>query len=260
LEERRHEFAPVSERTENVRMSRKPNPSTIETLIGAAYWEFNWAIDYVWKAPTLIERLTDIENQKLKHYTGNARLTRWSREMAPLKYAFPKFLSHGNLFAVTSLFEMYVLRLATFAERSAKPRLCETKGNGVARSLAYLRRVGIDTNGIVPWPQVDAALKVRNCLVHAGGILQFSRDVLELRRIVKSQTFFTPKHRGTSSSRRVRLIKSELGYRVSITNEYVFVVCAYLRDYFMALCDETRKVLCAPLFHAGAGQSHAATR
>ncbi len=228
-------------------MHRKVGPRTIDALIGAAHWEFKWALDYVWKAPTLIEQLTKIEEEKLKYYTGKLRSYRWFNDIKPLRDAFPVLLSHGNLFAVSSLFEMYVLQLATLAQQSSRPRLDETKGYGVGRSLAYLRRIGVGTNGIALWPQVDAALKVRNCLVHARGILLYSREALELRRIVKNRTFLRLEHRGATASKVVRITKSGLGDRVAITNEYSWLACAYLRDYFMGLCEESRKALFEPL-------------
>jgi hypothetical protein len=160
-----------------------------------AQLDFNYAIDYVWKAPTLIEVLTNIEEEKLRGNNDQSRARGFRRmEQLKLKRIFPALVSQGSLFVVCSLFEAYVLQLATEAGRFVKHRLDERAGKGITRWLTYLRRVGVDTH-LSLWPQVDAALKIRNCLMHAQGALRLSKDATEIQRIVKSRTFLDLRHR-----------------------------------------------------------------
>ncbi len=224
--------------------------AVIDRLALVASREFTFAADYVWKAPMLIEQLTSIELNKLARYPNDskARDFRWEMESMKLRGLYPALLSHGNLFAVCSLFEMYLLQLATDLQPFMKHRLDDTSGQGIARCLAFIRRIGIDANKIELWPQVDAAVKVRNCLMHARGILLYSRHACEIRRMVKNRTFLTREHRkagvvGADALPRVEIVRSRLGDWLEITNGYSWIVCGYLYNYLLSLCDASKEAL-----------------
>jgi hypothetical protein len=217
--------------------------SPIVELAVFAQLDFNYAIDYVWKAPTLIEALTKIEGDKLREYSDPSRARELRRmEQLKLKRLFPALVSQGNLFVVCSLFEAYVLQLATESQKFVDSRLDETAGKGITRWLTYLRRIGVETQAVSPWPQVEAALRIRNCLIHAQGALRLSKDETEIRRIVKSRTFLELRLRKRSLRHpvvRVEIVQSALGDRLEITNGYSWLAGAYLRDYFSNLCQRT---------------------
>jgi hypothetical protein len=215
--------------------------SPIVELAVFAQFDFNYAIDYVWKAPTLIEALAQIEEEKLREYGDRARELR-QMEQLKLKRLFPALVSQGNLFVVCSLLEAYVLQLATESQKFVESRLDETAGKGITRWLTYLRRIGVETQGVHPWPQVDAALKIRNCLMHAQGALRLSKDATEIRRIVRSRTFLELRLRKRDLRHPVvdvEIVKSVLGDRLEITNGYSWLAGGYLRDYFSNLCQTT---------------------
>jgi hypothetical protein len=139
-------------------------------------------------------------------------------------------------------FERYVLQLAMEVEKVVKIPVDQTVGKGIARWLAYLRRAGVVNTSCVPlWPQVDAAFKIRNCLMHAQGFLRLSKKGdAEIRRIVKSGTFLEPQHRKKRQRpfEEIKIVKSRIGDRLEITNEYSYLVAVYLRDYFGNLRDQ----------------------
>jgi len=200
----------------------------IVELAETAQWVFNDVLDYVWKAPKLIEALAKIEEEKLAIYGPDAREDRW-REQLKLKNIFPPLVSQGNLFVVCSLFEYYVMQLAMEVEKIVQHPMDRTAGKGITRWLTYLRNVKvIDTYSFPLWPKVEAAFKIRNCLVHAQGALRFSKNAPEIHHIVKSGIFL----------KELKIVKSILGDRLEITNEYSYHIAVYLRDYFSNLCDQ----------------------
>jgi hypothetical protein len=82
--------------------------------------------------------------------------------------------------------------------------------------------------------QVDAALKIRNCLMHASGLLAHSRDAEELRRILKSGTFLLREHRKEKGL--LRIVETGVGQRLQVANDYPWLLSSYLRDFFLDLC------------------------
>jgi hypothetical protein len=213
--------------------------TAVGCLAKEAYLEFNDVADFIWKAPSLIEHQEEIERAKLREYFPNdikKQSWRWWYESSKLKGIFPFLISVGNVFSVVSLFETDLLRLCLLVQGFSGVRLRDTKGQGVYRSLEYLRRMGVGTTHSQFSTPVDAALKIRNCLVHASGFLSYSREEEELKRIVKSRTFLVGKHRNAKDDDPVRIIQSDLGVRLHITNEYPWLLSMYLRDFFLELC------------------------
>lgn len=232
-------------------MAATANLDPIVELVAFAQLEFNHAIDYVWKAPALIETLAKEEEDKLKGKANRSRarvLRLW--EQVKLKQIFPEFVAQGGLFLVCSLFEARVLQLAVEMRRTLG--LTERRpGKGVTSWLNYLHdHVGVDKSSIPPWSQVDAAFKIRNCLMHAQGAIQLSRDATEIRRIVASGTFLVDGHKKRLSANpvaEVEIKETVLGERLVISNGYSWLVGSYLRDYFSNLCQATE--LCAKTRH-----------
>jgi hypothetical protein len=79
--------------------------------------EFSDAADFVWKAPSLIDNLTELEREKLATYfplKGDdesdafaiyLRTVRWENESRRLEHIFPRLMADGTFLAIVSLFE-----------------------------------------------------------------------------------------------------------------------------------------------------------
>lgn len=226
------------------------NASSIGQLEKTVHREFDFAIDYLWKSPTLLGTLEEEEQEKLARYfrddPSRASL-RWSFESYKLFGLFPELLANGNLLAACSLFEVHVRALCALLAGEARNTRLDTAGQGISRLLSHIRGTGIPTNELELWPQVDAALKVRNCLAHLGGAVDQSGQETEIRRIASSRTYLSREHRASSNRKhideqyRVSLEESESGSRVSISPLYPWLACAYLRDYLLSLIDVVRE-------------------
>jgi hypothetical protein len=209
-----------------------------------AYEVFNDVLDYVWKAPSLIEHQKEIELRKLSEFQPDEswiRDFRWHLESKKLHQVFPWLMASGNLFTVVSLFEVYLLRIARIVEtHAAAGASVPQRSQGVQRAMAVLRGAGIEPSGVRLWPQVEAALKIRHCLMHAGGILVNSRDEREIQRLAASHTYLAPEHRQRRIPDEPPMVSivynTALGDRLEITNYYAWLAAAYLRDAFTILC------------------------
>lgn len=218
---------------------------SIDLIAKGAQREFSDAADYVWKTPRFIEKEFTDELQKLPNDPELAHL-RWRFESNKLRNVFPFLQATGNLFSVTSLFEIYLLRLASVLEKITGNKLCTCKGQGVQRIFNFLKVCGIKPHSINLWPQIDAALKIRNCLTHASGLIEWSRDDKDIRRIVKSGTFLNKDVRKrykdvNGELDQVIIYTSAFGDRIEISNNYAWLSCAYYRDFLIELCEKSKE-------------------
>jgi hypothetical protein len=205
------------------------------------------ATDYIWKTPEFLELQERVELEKLEDYADDpaGRHFRWEWESHSLYSVFPTLMATSNLFISLSLFEFYLLRLALICSDQTGRALQTVSGQGVQQSLRYLRALGINTAQPEYWPQIDAGLKIRHCLMHASGLLIHSREATELRRIVRSRTYLSQGHRRSvpDTDADVSIVTTPLGERVKIDNQYAWLLTAYARDYLVELKKATAVAL-----------------
>jgi len=219
--------------------------NNIHELADAIRQEISDIGDYIWKTPRFIENEYEIEAKKLSAYfPDDPELAglRWKRETRKLDRVFPFLNATSNLFSATSVFEVYLLRIAKEVENTSSVQLKSFRGNGIQRVFAMLKDIGVELHKIELWPQINAALTIRNCLMHASGLLDWSRDEKEIRRIIKSSNFLSKDHRQRRRNLdrecdEVVIYQFDLGDRIEISNEYAHLVCFYYRDFFVELCE-----------------------
>jgi hypothetical protein len=219
-----------------------------------ALLEFGDVADFIWKIPKFLRSETELEKRKLEAYfplSGNPdqdkfanflRSTRWSHESHKLEHRFPELIGSGNLFTVLALFEAYCLKLGKLIEQRTEHSMQNVKGQGISRIFKFYSIVGIKHTSLPFFEQLDCALKIRNCLVHAEGLLSWSRDEAALRKIIRDRTFLEPSRRskkGTIKTRppEVSIIADSIGDRVKITNDYAFDVVWYAKNYFIGAAE-----------------------
>jgi hypothetical protein len=224
----------------------------LDQLAGLAVFEFTLLGDYIWKSPNLIDHENEVEMQKLPvYYPDNpeAASYRWAYESLKLNAVFPYLIAVGNLFTAVSLFEFYMLQFVhALAGHSGNP-INSVKGQGVKRCFYYLRELELAPETLALYEQVQATLKIRNCLMHASGILSWSRENEEVRRICTTGSYLRPEDRhregkGRKSDGDLTIVKSAFGDRLQVTNMYSFIASSYLRDYFRAMCAAAKDKLC----------------
>jgi hypothetical protein len=210
--------------------------------------EFDNLSDFIWKAPRLVESERTLELAKLERYFPDdveSREVRWRAESLKLDHVFPYLVAIGNLFALLSLFESYMLALCVELQSRTAVELNSIGGTGIRRLLKFLRKVGIAPDDLYLHQQVQVAIKIRNCLIHASGVLSWSHDNDDLRELQRTGAYLSPEHQSVRTKQGgeyVYLQPSALGDRLMVRNEYCHVLCSCLRTYFVALCDKADRV------------------
>jgi hypothetical protein len=228
--------------------------STLQNLAVRCYVEFEDVSDFIWKSPRLLEAETRLEKRKLGHYfplgddeEKNARAKllrsfRWTHENRKLTGVFPYLIAAGNLFSSIALFETYCLILCDEAEKRTGRLVSSTRGSGLNRLFTYMKDVGIDRSGAELREQIDAAIKIRNCVFHASGLLAWSREEVQLRAIVKKQSYLSPFHRKRRAASQdwreeVVIVSGPLGEQLQVANGYNHLLAYYLKTHFVDLCN-----------------------
>lgn len=230
--------------------------SAFTELAHKAFEELSNVGDYVWKTPNLIDSELTLEKEKLDAYfpiTGNTekdqlakklRYQRWAHEGHKLEVQFPRLMATANLFVCLGLFETYCLRLGKLVEKKSQRLIGEAKGQGISKIFNFFKLIGADPRKFDTHQQIESALKIRNCLYHADGLLAWSREEEEIRKIVSNHSFLSVDHRVRFKARErkiseVVILTDDLGDRIAITNSYAHIVVFYLRDFFLELTDQT---------------------
>lgn len=221
---------------------------------------FEHLTDYIWKTPRLIEAEEALEREKIESYfplterdekanalNNRLRSLRAAQEIPKLRVSFPSFVASANLMLSASTFEHWCLALCKEIEAQGDAALTDVPGVGVHRLLKFLRRFDVDLDGSKFCKQAIAAIKIRNCLVHANGVVShMGRDRADLYRIVASHEYVS-RRRFDGSERswppeegHVRIVETGLGDQLVIDNEYSWVSSCYFHFGFGDLLDQTR--------------------
>lgn len=218
-------------------------------------FDFGLLLDYIWKSVRLVDHETRLESEKLEAYFPNdpaRQERRWRLEGWKLKESFPFLISQGNFLSAMALFETRLLLLVKILERCVSQRLDDVRGQGTSRSLAFFAALGVLPSRVPAWEQVSAAIAIRNCVIHAGGGLQYFRGQTALRAVIAENRFLTPdireraKKEGFGKEFVTLFHHQALGERVVISSRYAHRLTGLLRDYLLDLCGAVRAALWLP--------------
>lgn len=211
--------------------------------------EFDDIMDFIWKSPNIIDHETKVEKSK-RYFEENSELhkLRAEEETRKLKGVFPYLITVGNLFSVMSAFETYLYLVTIELEKDTKKNISEIKGAGINRIFKYLKYIGVNYDKIDYYLQINAAIKIRNCFIHASGQLTWSKEKEILNNIVKSGEYLTKDHlknrrKNANYIGEIYFIKNSFGTKLQIKNDYVHTLSGYLLQYFLLLCEEIKSHL-----------------
>lgn len=202
--------------------------------------EFGDLLDYIWKTPRFIESELKDEIEKLKNYTPQGRQLRAALELPKLIRSFPRFMGVSNMLMATSLFEHYLSELSTDIQKIYEFPL-PRRGTGSRGLLQSLRPACGDVEGLLEYHLIDAALLIRNTLIHNAGSLDRSRQSERLISIIEAQSYVRKPLDGRSrgegeNSPEIRIESYGVSRRIVVPNMYAWLVTAYYRDFFVRLC------------------------
>lgn len=215
--------------------------------------DFSALLDYVWKSPRFIQYESDHEDRKLELYFPKhkadadpfidfMRKTRKFSEDDRLHRYFPRFIATSNLFLATSLFEHHLLGICRKIEDTCDCRISDQRGNGCERFFRFLKVAGFDPYDAHLYNQVNAALTIRNAMLHANGDLRLSREREKIESIANKRLFMDPDRRKKGLDvpdewGRHEVSISADGNQLDINNFYSYRATSYYRDYLLDVCD-----------------------
>jgi len=204
--------------------------------------EFSDLSDFIWKLPQFIETQEIIEREKLDamfpvdgdDFTKKLREIRFYLEFSKIYIKFPTHLAASTLFLASSFFEGWLIRIAKKFESELPISFNQIDGKGFKKLVNFFQRNGVDFNKFHHMPQIHAAIKIRNCLSHAYGFIDHSRDHVEIRRIIDRGIFRTDDHPmpydPETDSPLVKIIPSDWGDSLTISPEYGFLASSYFHE------------------------------
>jgi hypothetical protein len=225
---------------------------TLSGLAAAAYGEFSDAGDYFWKASKFIQSELREEYSKLsieyplepnwqeKLLASQSLLRRWAVEIPKINSVFTYLIYSGNLFTAASMLEKYLLLACKQIETSgSKIRLFTHKGNGIERYYSFMRASGVSPESIKLYSETDALIRLRNCIYHASGLLEMSREARLIERIVEKQLYFESVNQAGTKRREhdplAIIIDSKIGKQVRLAELMGWYSAHVFRDFFCAL-------------------------
>lgn len=217
----------------------------ISQILNSAATEWVDIMDFVWKSHYTITHEQAIEAEKVTHYFPDIEkhaeiiAARAAIHKRRWDNTYPYMISSGNLFSTLSLFEAYILRLAIATEQASEIQLSSINGAGVEKIFNYFRKLGIPLETIAVHEPIKCAQKIRNCLMHAGGLLQLSKDADTIRTIVERKSYLCSEDRGrytkSSETELVSIRFYFVGEKASIEHDYPHLLCNYISRYIQIL-------------------------
>lgn len=202
--------------------------------------------DYIWKSPRLLEHETRIELEKVVDMAAaGSRVAgwRWSIERKKLTETFPHLIAVANLYMAVSACESHVLRILRLL-RNHRPAVNSAGSAGFNKHLAACRDFGILPEKSPYYPQVLAIVEVRNCLMHANGILDASKKRTQIKAIVSERMYVDSelrrywKKNGILSKDNIWIEETEYGDKLDIDNLFSYHCTYFLREFAIGLCRE----------------------
>jgi hypothetical protein len=209
-------------------------PYEIPELAAPAFWHFGDVLDVIWKAPDFIDAQREMELESLRCAGDSSNgHTRWHFEHRKLWGVFPGLLANANTFLVTSLLELHLRMILEQVSEGTPPK----PQRGIRETLSLLKHQGFRVEATNRWSQIDALIRIRNCLMHAAGVLHRSKDSDALEQLVTRRAYLAPTHAAEElGEETVRIIEQRFGRRLVVNNMYAWLAAAYCREFIVELC------------------------
>lgn len=219
-------------------------------LILEIHDQFEALSDYIWKTPNFIASEIEVERRKLREYfpgstdpetdrrANELRKFRAALEGAKLFVHFPRYLAMSNLFLATSIFEHFLYAICRETDAATPYSTVKLETNGITSCFRYLRKLGHDPSDSDVYQQVQAATTIRNTLLHADGLIEFSRNPAKVQSIV-SQMEYRPVNTRQSLQFEPEVSIGGEPSRLSITNTYAHNCAFYFKQLLLWAADST---------------------
>ena len=128
-------------------------------------------------------------------------------------------------------------------------RAKDLAGNGFERYMSFLgKMVSVPRDKLTLWTQISRFATIRNCIVHASGFVEFSKEENQIRSIVQDRSYLKKEHikniekiekEENKNIRPFHIENTDNGERLIIELDYSHNICIYGRDFLMQVFKET---------------------
>lgn len=226
----------------------------LEILSDEIEHEFDYLADCIWKLNEQLDVIKGNELAKLELYHSDdpvGREIRWMFEGPKHETFFPTALNYAFVVLVFITLETQLMRLCDvlYEVKSFPVRAKDMSGSGLERYLSYLTKLaGVSRSKLPNWQAVSKLSIIRNCIVHASGIVSYSNDAQELRSMVRTRSYLTEWHRANLEKYEKNKNGARLDYvgialsddveKLVIKQEYTHSVTGYARDFLLQILGE----------------------
>ena len=202
---------------------------TFETQFSLETFDtFNGLIDYVWKARQMFNDLRKRERDNLMLMPEEARTFRWDFESRHHDYLFPMALHYSFIVLIHIEVEARLKATCDIIQkmRGIPLNARDLRGDTIEQCMIFLDKlVGIPRDKFSYWPDIADLAKIRNCIVHASGRIEKSRDKVYLHRLVQQKPNFLYLSDATDLEDKQLVLK----------HDYCMYMTAHAREFFVEL-------------------------
>jgi len=179
------------------------------------------------------------------------REIRWMFEGPKHDTFFPTALNYAFVVLVFITLETRLMRVCDVLHevKGFPVRAKDMSGSGLERYLSYLSKLaGVNRSKLPNWQAVSKLTIIRNCIVHASGIVNYSKDAQEIRSMVINRSYLTKVHRtniekyenreGKKRNDDIEITISDNIEKLVVKKSYTHAVSSYARDFLLQIMGE----------------------
>ncbi|HYX71535.1 MAG TPA: hypothetical protein VE732_02085 [Nitrososphaera sp.] len=153
------------------------------------FFIFSELADYVWKMREHLDHLIIKEKEiTLSGFSGSALRLRQGIEEWKHNQLFPNALHYSFIMLLFITVEERLKKICDLVQqkKNLPLRSKDLRGDSIEQGMIFLDKLaGISRDDIKHWPKITDLLKIRNCIVHTSGRIEFSRDKAYLKELIQ---------------------------------------------------------------------------
>ena len=214
------------------------------------YADFNDTLDGVWKFCEHIDHLKKKEKIDTPDQGAEVKKSiRWLLEAGKLHHTFPRLLNYSFLIHSWILLETSCLALCQHvaSKQQSRFKIRDINGQGLERCLLFLNRLEVcQKQDLVNYEAIALINTLRNCIAHANGILEESKD-RERIEIGLSRQYVLMDPMGDQPRKwivgnDVWIEETELGHRLRFSQFGAYHCTAIVRNFFVELLIKAHEI------------------
>jgi hypothetical protein len=204
----------------------------IANFSGETSFMFSELADYIWKMRAQLNQLIVKEKEiTTDGFSGYTLRLRQAMEEWKHNHLFPNALHYSFIMLLFLTVEDRLKKICDLLQqiKNLPLRSKDLRGDSIEQGMIFLDKLaGISRNDIKHWPKITDLLKIRNCIVHTSGRIEFSRDKAYLKELIQKN----PKHLRLSDD------SSPEDKVIIVEHSYCMLSTSVAREFFEEVCEK----------------------